>query len=82
LHQLDRLRERALRADLARQGVSVKRLQRLKPWLRPMENLQERILSSFSLVATFGVEWLQSMASGGDPTQFVHRLIVLEVNHE
>lgn len=88
-HQLDRLEERASRADLARRGLSVKRLQALKPAMLPKEKPQERILSGFSMIAKYGVEWIHRMiASEEDETQsdhvspFKHKLIVLKETHE
>lgn len=93
-HQVDRLEDRANRADLARRGLSVKSLQNLKPWLLPMEKPQERILSGFSLIATYGVKWIHDMLANGelsgsgapirldDLCRFEHQLIVVEEIHE
>jgi len=87
-HQLDRLEDRAIRADLARKGLSVKNLQNLKPLLLPMEKPQERILSGFSLIAQYGVEWIHDMIGRrewtrlDEPPRFEHQLIVLEEPHE
>ncbi|MCK5827542.1 bacillithiol biosynthesis BshC [Candidatus Bipolaricaulota bacterium] len=87
-HQLDRLEERASRADLARRGLSVKHLQTLKPILLPKEKPQERILSGFSMIAKYGVKWIHDMIASEDPTRsdapspFKHQLIVLEEPHE
>ena len=81
-HQVERLEERAIRAEFSRRGVSVKNAQRLKPLLRPMEKAQERILSAFSFIAKFGVEWIHEMIARGEPDRFEHQLIVLEESHE
>jgi uncharacterized protein YllA (UPF0747 family) len=69
-HQVDRLEDRATRADLARRGLSVKNLQNLKPWLLPMEKPQERILSGFSMIAKYGVKWIHDMIGLGKPARF------------
>jgi len=87
-HQVDRLEDRAIRADLARRGISVKKAQNLKPLLSPMEKPQERILSAFSLIAKYGVKWIHEMIAPGEPyrfgepARFEHQLIVLEESHE
>lgn len=81
-HQLERLEDRAIRADLARRGLSVKNLRALKPFLLPMEKPQERILSGFSIIAKYGVNWIHDMISNGEPSRFEHQLIVLEEPHE
>ena len=86
-HQLNRLEDRAVRADLARRGLSVKSLQALKLRLLPMEKPQERILSGFSWIAQYGVQWIHDMIASGEPrcdnpTRFRHQLIVLEDSHE
>jgi len=86
-HQLEKLEDRAIRADLARRGLSVKNLQNLKPLLLPMEKPQERILSGFSLIAHYGVEWIHDMIGRrertrlDEPLRFEHQLIVLEEPH-
>ncbi|MCK4570312.1 bacillithiol biosynthesis BshC [Candidatus Bipolaricaulota bacterium] len=87
-HQVQRLEDRAIRADLARQGISVKNIQNLKPLLFPMEKPQERILSAFSFIAKYGVEWIHEMIAHSEPFRFggrdwfEHQLIVLEESHE
>ncbi len=81
-HQVERLEDRAIRAELARRGISVKNLQRLKVSLRPMEKAQERILSGVSIVAKHGVEWIHKMTTRGEPDRFEHQLIVLEELNE
>lgn len=81
-HQVARLEDRAVRAELARRGISVKNVQSLKPLLRPMEKAQERILSAFSFIAKYGVEWIHEMITRGEPVRFEHQLIVLEESHE
>jgi len=81
-HQVERLEDRAIRAELARRGVSLKSVQNLKPLLRPMEKAQERILSAFSFIAKYGVEWIHEMIACGEPDRFEHQLIVLKESHE
>ena len=87
-HQVERLEDRAIRAELARRGISVRNVQNLKPLLCPMEKPQERILSAFSFIAKYGVEWIHRMIARsepvrfGAPDRFEHQLIVLEESHE
>jgi len=81
-HQVERLEDRAIRAELARRGISVKNVQKLKPLLCPMEKPQERILSAFSFIAKYGVEWIYEMISSGEASRFEHQLIVLKEPHE
>ncbi len=81
-HQIGRLEERAIRAELAKSGVSVKRLQALRPRLLPMETLQERVLSAFSLIAAYGVEWVIELAHCGTPGRFEHRILIPGDSHE
>ncbi|MBU1049862.1 bacillithiol biosynthesis cysteine-adding enzyme BshC [Candidatus Bipolaricaulota bacterium] len=81
-YQVDRLEDRAIRADLARRGLSVKALQNLKPWLLPMDKPQERILSAFSFIARYGIKWIDDMIAHGELHRFEHQLIVLEESHE
>ena len=76
--QVERLEDRAIRAELARRGISVKSFQRLTTLLRPMEKPQERVLSAVSIAATYGVEWIHKMITRGKPDRFEHQLIVLE----
>lgn len=80
-HQVTRLEDRAIRADLARRGISVKDIQNLKPLLLPMEKPQERILSAFSLIANYGVEWIHELIARDEPDRFQHQLIILEESH-
>lgn len=80
-HQIDKLQDRAIRAELARSGIPVKQLRNLKPRLRPMEQPQERVLSAFSFVARYGVEWLEQLITHGEPTRFEHQLIVTKEPH-
>ena len=81
-HQVERLEDRAIRAELARRGISVKNLQNLKPLLRPMEKPQERVLSAFSFIANYGVKWIRKMIARGESDRFEHQLIVLEELNE
>ncbi len=82
LHPLDRLLERAVRVELSRAGVSVKALHRIQEALRPTGDLQERIVSAFSVIASHGVEWLDRLIAQGDPGRFTHELLVLGEDHE
>ena len=76
-HQLDRLEDRAMRVELARRGISVKQLTHLVSLVRPMGKPQERILSCFSFIAAFGVEWIHDMTERGESDRFEHRFITL-----
>ena len=60
----------------------MKDLQRLKTLLRPTEKPQERVLSVFSFIANYGVEWIHKMIARGEPDRFEHQLIVLEELNE
>ncbi len=81
-HQVERLEDRAIRAELGRRGIPVKDLQRLKTLLQPTEKPQERVLSAFSFIANYGVEWIHKMIARGEPDRFEHQLIVLEELNE
>lgn len=81
-HQVDKLKDRAIRAEMARRGVPAKQFQRLKAHLRPMDQPQERILSVFSIVAAHGVEWLEELITHGEPIRFKHQVIVTKEPHE
>ncbi len=79
---LSRLEDRAVRADLAREGISAKRFLALRSVLWPNERPQERVVSAVSVIAQHGVEWIRTLVSCGEPDRFLHRLIVLEDPHE
>jgi len=81
-HHLSRLEDRAVRADLARQGISAKRFLALRSLLWPNERPQERVVSAVSVIARHGVEWIGTLVACGEPDRFIHRLIVLEDPHE
>jgi bacillithiol synthase len=76
-HQLDRLEDRVVRAELARRGISVKRLAGLQSRLLPTGRPQERVLATMSIVARYGVEWIRDLIVRGEPDRFEHQLIVL-----
>jgi bacillithiol biosynthesis cysteine-adding enzyme BshC len=75
---LDRLEERARRADLARHGISTKLLVRLRSSVRPTGRPQERVLSFAHAVARHGVEWIGRLPGSGWPDEFAHRLVTLK----
>jgi len=77
-HQLSRFEDRAVRADLARRGISAKRFAALRSRLFPTDKPQERILSAVSVIAAHGVEWIRSLIACGEPDGFIHQVIVLE----
>jgi len=80
--QVARLKDRSLRADLARRGLSMKRLQLLKPLLLPTGKPQERVFSAYAFVAAYGVQWIDNLIACEEPDQFEHQLIVLKDAHE
>jgi bacillithiol synthase len=80
--QLDKLEERAVRAELSRAGIPTRSLQGIRTLLVPTEKPQERVLSTFSFAARYGIEWIHGLAACGDPSRFEHRLLVLEGLHE
>ena len=77
-HHLSRFEDRAVRADLARRGISAKRFAALRARLLPANKPQERVLSAVSVIAAHGVEWIRSLIICGEPDGFIHHLIVLK----
>lgn len=74
---IDRLEDRAVRADLARSGLSPKRLQALGTSLRPAGKPQERGLSFVHFAARFGVEWIHDLPGSEHPDRFAHYAVTI-----
>ena len=75
---VDRLEDRALAVEMARQGLSRKALQGLAATLRPSGRLQERVLSFIHFALRYGVEWLPQLEGAGDPERFAHRIVTIQ----
>jgi bacillithiol biosynthesis cysteine-adding enzyme BshC len=75
--QIDQLEERAVRADLARIGVSSRDLRRLNTEIHPAGKPQERILSLIHVAAQHGVGWLSELESPADPDEYAHYAVTV-----
>ena len=80
--QIDQLEERAVRADLARSGISLRELRRLSAEIRPTRRPQERVLSLIHVAARFGVQWIFKLEPGADPGEYVHYAVTLGESDE
>ncbi len=76
-HQLDRLEDRALRAELSHRGISAKQLAGLKVRLFPTGHPQERVIAAVSVLARYGVEWIYDLIDREEWDPFDHHLVVL-----
>jgi len=74
----DRLEERAIRADLARQGISAAGLHALLASLRPTGRPQERVLSFAHAALRFGVEWVKRLPCADEPHRFAHFAVTIK----
>lgn len=79
LKEVEQLRERALRAALAKNQLSPRRIRGILHSLRPGGELQERGLSFVHFAARFGIEWIHRLPGGSDPGQFSHWYVPIEV---
>jgi len=75
--QIDRLEERAVRADLARNGISLRELRHLSAEIRPTGRPQERVLSLIHAAARHGMEWIFELESPADPDEYAHYAVTL-----
>jgi bacillithiol biosynthesis cysteine-adding enzyme BshC len=75
--QIDQLEERAVRADLARSGISLRELRRLSAEIRPTGKLQERVLSLIHVAARHGLQWIFELESPADPDEYAHYAVTL-----
>ena len=75
--QIDQLEERAVRADLARNGISLRELRRLGAEIRPTGRPQERVLSLIHVAARSGLQWIFELESAADPDEYAHYAVTL-----
>jgi len=75
---ITKLEERAVRADLARRGLSIPQLHSLAFTLRPTGEPQERVLSFVHFAMKFGVEWLTVLERTGSAERFEHRVLTVQ----
>jgi len=78
LRRLDDLERRAVRAELARRGLSAGLLQRLQNALRPRGRPQERVFPLPHFINRHGASFVDTLFSIGEMGDFSHRLITLE----
>lgn len=74
---IDRLQDRARRADLSRNGIATQQVQRLKASLRPSGRPQERVLSVAHAISRFGVEWIHRLPGSECPDRFTHTAVTI-----
>lgn len=75
--QIDQLEERAIRADLAQRGISLRELRRLSAEIRPAGRPQERVLSLIHVAARHGLQWVFELESPADPDEYAHYAVTL-----
>ncbi len=75
--QLDGLEGRAVRVDLARRGLSLRELRRLRAELRPADKPQERVVSLVQAVARFGPRWIDRLEPVAEPGEYAHYAVSL-----
>ena len=73
--QVDRLEERAIAADLARSGVSVRELRRLRAEVYPSGRPQERVLSLLHAAARHGLSWVHDLETPATPGETAHYVL-------
>jgi len=78
LRGLDNLEKRAVRAELARRGLSASLLQRLQNALRPRGRLQERVFPAPHFINRHGASFVDTLFSIGEMGDFSHQLIPME----
>ena len=76
-HQIDQLEERAIRADLARKGISLRELRRTSAVIRPSGRPQERVLSLIHVAARHGLRWIRELESPVDPDEYAHHAVIV-----
>jgi len=76
-NEVTQLEGRVVRAQLARAGLSVRRLRAILESLRPAGQPQERALSFVHLLARFGVEWIHQLPGADHPDRFSHDVVIL-----
>ena len=80
LRRLDDLERRAVRAELARRGLSAGLLQRLENALRPRGRPQERVFPLPHFINRHGPAFVDTLFSIGKLDDFTHQVITLEGN--
>ena len=75
--EIAQLGERVARAELARAGVSVRRLRATIESLHPGGQPQERVLSLVHFLARFGVQWLHQLPEAEHPDRFSHEVVTI-----
>jgi len=78
LRGLYNLEKRAVRAELAKQGLSTGLLQRLQNALRPRGRLQERVFPLPHFINRHGPAFVDTLFSAGRLDDFFHYAIILE----
>jgi len=78
--QVDRLEERAVAADLARSGVSIRELRRLRAEVHPSEKPQERVLSLLHAAARHGLAWVHDLETPATPGETAHYVLTVGEN--
>ncbi len=76
-YQLNKLRERAARAELRRNELLTRHAATLSGTLYPFGGLQERALSGAEFVARHGFEWLASLTDALDEDCPDHQVVTL-----
>jgi bacillithiol biosynthesis cysteine-adding enzyme BshC len=80
--QIVQLEERAVRADLARGGISLRELRRLNAELHPAGKPQERVLSLIHVAAQHGLQWIFELESPADPDEYAHYAVTVGESDE
>ncbi|MFC2077535.1 bacillithiol biosynthesis BshC [Candidatus Bipolaricaulota bacterium] len=75
--ELEQLEDRVGRAELARVGISVKKVRALLASLRPGGQPQERAISLVYFLARFGIQWLHRLPGADQPDRFSHYVVTI-----
>jgi len=75
--EIAQLQDRVARAELARAGISVRRLRAAIGTLRPGDRPQERALSLVHFLARYGVQWLHQLPGAEHPERFSHYVVMI-----
>ena len=78
LRKLDDLEQRAIRAELAKRGLSPRLLQRLQNALRPRGRPQERVFPLPHFLNRHGQAFVDTLFSIGELDDFTHQVMTLE----
>ncbi len=81
LRKLDDLERRAIRAELAKQGLAPRLLQRLKNALRPRGRPQERVFPLPHFLNRHGPTFADTLFSIGELDDFTHQVMTLKDNN-